>query len=506
MLKRLWPFGRRHARCTGNPWDLMRPLLEWSTTDPFTIGDSVCGTLILGRTGSGKTSGTGALMGRSMLAAGYGGLVLTAKADERRLWERYCAETNRLDDLVIFGPLEQPARFNFLDFELNRSGEGAGLTENVCRLLSSVAETTGRASGGGGGGGGGGMEDGSFWQQALRQMQRNAIDLCSLAWQRVSVPDLYRLVTSAPSSLEEVQSDGWRQRSWCFESLRAADQRAKTRMQERDLEVVASYWLQEFPALSPKTRSVIVSSFTAMSDVLNRGLLRDLLCSETTITPDAVLEGKVILLDLPLKEFGEVGLMAQTILKHCFQRALERRDVTRHPRPVFLWADEAQHFITSEDAMFQTTCRSARVATVLLSQNISNFYAALGGEAKGKAQADSLFANLSTKVLHASDDPITNEWASSLIGRSKQLMLSGGTSHKQPAHGISAWLGEEDDHQLSSSFSEQYQFELQPTEFLHLRTGGPLHQRMVDAIVVRSGLPFRATGRMWCPASVRQRP
>jgi len=162
--------------------------------------------------------------------------------------------------------------------------------------------------------------------------------------------------------------------------------------------------------------------------------------------------------------------------------------------------------------MFQTTCRSARIATVLLSQNISNFYSALGGESAGKSQADSLLANLATKIFHASDDPVTNEWAASLIGRTKQLMLSGGTTQREHGPGFintvlrdAGWPGA-DAPQHSSSFSEQYQFELQPTEFLRLRTGGPLHQRWVDAIVVRSGLPFRTTGRMWCPVTFTQPP
>ncbi len=55
---------------------------------------------------------------------------------------------------------------------------------------------------------------------------------------------------------------------------------------------------------------------------------------------------------------------------------------------------------TAYDMQFQTTCRSSRVATVYLTQNISNMYAALGGSDQGENQANSLFANLNTKIFH----------------------------------------------------------------------------------------------------------
>ena len=55
-----------------------------------------------------------------------------------------------------------------------------------------------------------------------------------------------------------------------------------------DFEIVTDYFLMEFSSLSDKTRSVIVSTFTSMVDVLNRGLLRELFCTDTNITPAAI--------------------------------------------------------------------------------------------------------------------------------------------------------------------------------------------------------------------------
>lgn len=489
-------FGRRR---TGNAaaWDLGTTLLRWSEHDVWTIRDAVEGTCILGSTGSGKTTGSGAAIARAMLDAGFGGLVLTVKKDERAVWESYCRQAGREKDLVVFSP-SQPWRFNFLDDELRRSGEGAGLTENVVGLFSTVLEIAGRNASGGGG-----REDEGYWKRSSRQLIRNIVDLQSLATGRLSVPDLYRLVVSMPTSPEQVRSESWRAESLCFALLRAADRRPKTAVQRADLEVVTDYMLLEYPALSDKTRSVIVSTFTSMIDILNRGILRTLFSSETNLTPQAVEEGRIVLMDLPVKEFAETGQFAQVLWKHAFQRAIERRDVERNARPVFLWADEAQHFVTSYDFMFQTTCRAARVATVLLSQNVSTFEAALGGNEKGKAETASLLGNLNTKLFHGQSDPATNQWAATLLGRTLQSFANGSNSYGQEEW-IASALGIGQTGQTSAGFSETYEFEVQPSVFSGLRTGGPDNNRCVEAILFQNGRRFKATGRSWMPVTFKQ--
>jgi hypothetical protein len=138
----------------------------------------------------------------------------------------------------------------------------------------------------------------AYWKFSLSQLQRNTIDLCVLATGTVSVPDLYAIVTSIAHSLEEVKSEQWRSRSRCFKYLNMADQRAKTSRQQHDFGLVADYFPLEMPALSEKTRSVIVSSFTSMVDLLNRGVLRELFCNGTNIDPTATENGKIIVVNL----------------------------------------------------------------------------------------------------------------------------------------------------------------------------------------------------------------
>ena len=152
---------------------------------------------------------------------------------------------------------------------------------------------------------------------------------------------------------------------------------------------------------------------------------------------------------------------------------------------------------------FLTTCRASRVATVLLSQNVSNFYAALGGSETGKAEADSIFGNLVTKIFHCNGDPVTNEWAATLIGRTRQFFVNANNSY-QAGDWLGAVSGLGRGPQTSAGVSESYEFEVQPSVFTTLRTGGREHRGNVDAIVVQSGTTFADTGRPWRLSTFRQ--
>ena len=477
-------------------WPLGLELLRWTRDEPFTLDDACKGVQVWGMTGSGKSSGSGRALARAFLRQRLGGLVLCAKPGEADSWREYARSTGRERDLVVFPP-SAPWRFNFLDGEVNRPGAGAGLTENVLQLFLTVAEIAGR-----GAGGGGGREDEGYWKRSLAQLLRNAIDLVVMATGTVSVPDLYRVVVSAPTGFDQVGAAAWQDKSACWQYLRRADAAPKPGYREHDFGVVADYFLVEFPGLSDKTRSIIVSTFTSMIDVLNRGVLRELFGTTTTITPDHCLAGAVVVVDLPVKEFAEVGQFAAVIWKYLFQRAVERRDTRPNPRPVFLFADEAHLFTTAFDAAFQTTARSSRCCTVYLTQNLNNYLAAYKGEA-GRADARSLLGNLTTHVVHALADSDTAQFVAELIGRRRQLFMNGSTCH-EAYHPVDDAFGRRPGQQ-SGGFSESVEFDLQPAELFRMKTGGPANGFAVEALVWRGGSPFPSTRRSYLWTAFDQR-
>lgn len=415
-------FGRRNTanvgekRGTNAEVICLIPSAESDIRVPWTVGDACQGVQIFGGTGSGKTTGSGRHLALGMLApasqkaaATFGGLVLTAKPDERETWEAYARETGRTADLMVVRP-GGPFRCNFLNYEFEAQEQTGALTQSLVNLFSLAV--------------GAGEERRSssepYWDDTFRQLLTNAIDLVAMAKRKVSLRDIIEVILTAPQSHSDSHSKSW-QDSFCWKCMEEAQERERDPARREDLRQTIDYWLLDFAGLANRTRSVVVTSFTSKATALLRSPLRELFCSEEpdTVKPEHSHAGKIIILDLPVKEFGEAGRFAQILFKTVWQRSTERRVQKLNPasnefdpnqRPVFLWADESQYFVTAHDMLFQQTARSARAATVYLTQNISNYYAALGS-GHGNSATDSLLGNLQTKIFHANGDPATNEWA-----------------------------------------------------------------------------------------------
>ena len=372
---------------------------------------------------------------------------------------------------VIFSP-ESPHRFNFLEYEFSRPD--GGLTENVAQLFAKALEM---AEGGRAGGG----ED-SFWRRAQLQMLRNAIDYLGVIPGAVTLPNIYKLIISAPIVPDELNSDEWKAGSYLWQHGQASDAMfdSLSERQQRDFHLSCDYWLKEFSNMDGRTRANIVSGFTSMADGLLRGLIYELFCTTTTIKPEWTQDGAIIVLDLPTKRFGQVGTVAQGIFKYLWQQATERRQAGPSTRPVFLWADESQFFVNQYDMDFQTTARSSKACTVYLSQNISNYYAKMGGE-HSKSTVDSLLGNFQTKIFHTNGDAVTNRWAAEQIGRSLKGRGSySGGSGEQPG---------------SASFTEELMYNVEPSKFLTLRNGGLRNGLKVGAYIFKAGKRWASSGQ-----------
>ncbi len=458
-----------------------RPENFWCLNDAFQ------GVQVFGGTGSGKSTGSGQAIARAFLEANLGGLVLTAKTDELSTWQNYARATGRETDLLI---VDESAkyRFNFLSYELKRKGSGAGHTENLVNLFASVLEAAERKHGQGG--------NDSYWQRTLKQLLRNAIDLAVIAADDLDLPSLYRIITSAPRSAAEAIDLKWQAESACYALIEVAAGNAKAKNREADFELTRDYWLKEFPNLAAETRSVIVSTFTSMADCFLRGMLRNLFCADTNFGPEDTFDGKIIVLNLPVKEYNELGQFAQVLFKFIWQRAVERRicpDIDREKaeatiRPVFLWADESQFFVTAYDALFQGTARSSRACTVYLTQNLPSYFAAFSGP-NSRSEAEAFIGNLQTKIFGANGDPTTNNWAADSIGRTRQMQYYGGLSEAS-ARGFGQGGGSNQ----SAGGSQVVEYLVQPQEFTMLRTGGAECDMMVEGIIFQGGRRWVVNG------------
>jgi hypothetical protein len=449
--------------------------------DPYCVGDSYKHCFVTGASGSGKTSGSLATLFRAYLRTGYGGLVLCAKPDERALWERYCRQTGRLDDLVVVAPEAGiPWRFNFLDYELRRKGRGAGSVTNIVELFSTIMDiiennTKEKIS-----------ED--FWDRTALDLVRYAVIVLSVCEVTLSVENIKRFIASAPQK-GEGQDPDWQALSYAGQRLQEAYRNARTPRQQADLKASYDYFMNDLAMLNDRTRSSIEITFSSIASKFLVGDVREMLCTSTTLVPDALWHGKIVVLDMPIDYFNKEGLLIQGIIKYCFQKALLRRSLDEHPRPVFIACDEYHNFLSSFDYRFLSEARSHGVSMVMATQNISNVYSILGAGARD--QANSLLGNAALKVIHANTDNVTNLWASEVIGQEWMKMRSVGLKQNEPGG-------------TGITVSDQIHNRRLPSDFMTLKSGGAPDWE-VEAYIVQTGRGlFSSTKNVFHKAVFRQ--
>lgn len=479
MPSRMWLGGKKLPEF--HPQTLLR---DWGDGDGFRISDALTGVCVFGATGSGKTSGPAKHLAYGYLAAGFGGLVLCAKKEERRQWEQWATETKRHKDLVIVDGAGS-SRFNFLEWEASRPEEGGGLTINIVSILDEIAGAIASS-----GATEGGQGDNKFWDDALHHLNTNLVDLPLFANLQVSLPLMRSIVTTAPQNLDQLNDPDWQQTSTCAAIIKEADREtSKARPEVRaDFEECRNYWMKEYPQLSEKTRSVINLSFSMLARPLVTRPLRQLFSSDTNIKPEDTFGGKIIIVDLPVQEYRLAGRIANLAWKYCFQVAVLRR--TPPPkrdsflRPVFLWADEAQNFVTKFDAEYQAVARSAGGCTVFLTQNRESYRRVLGNT----DAVDSLLGNLQAKFF-CQNSGETNEWASKLLGERWMNITSTNAGQSRTEGGRQIMDG--GSHSAGVSRSEQRRSYVEPSFFTMLKRGGSLHENQVEAIVYNGGRLFK---------------
>ncbi|MCW5921440.1 MAG: TraM recognition domain-containing protein [Saprospiraceae bacterium] len=475
--------------------------------DVWTVDDAMKGVSILGGTGSGKTSASGRALALKYLEEGWGGVVLCAKTDEAELWKKYCEEKGRTNDLIVFekGAAHKEGAFagqlmvfNPIDYELKRPGEGAGETQNITNIFMNIYRMGNRVAGEGEGGG----KEERFWDMALKRCLNRVIELLKLADKPLSFKNMVQVLSSCANVNSEIfaqeiaserSAESQDDENFCLKCLIDAYQKVQRKFEddavdavetESAFEMVYRYFTSDFNALGDKTRSTVTESFMGLAEPFLAGLLSKHFAGETNVFPEWSFDDdprkgrpeskKIFILNFSVKEFLDMGIIAQCVFKLMFQQAAERRDVGKHPIPVFLWADEVQLFVNPYDQIFLTTARSKRVATVFLTQNISNYLAVMGAGMESKAKVDSLLGNLSTKIFHANMDAETNEYASRLIGNA---LLPAGSESRQ----ISKFRPD-DNRSVGEAMVIQPQ--VFPREFTVLKSGGKENDFKVEAIML----------------------
>jgi Type IV secretion-system coupling protein DNA-binding domain len=517
-------------------FDITAPLLKFMG-ESWTIGDACEGVQIFGGTGSGKTSGSGQSLAKCYLYNGFGGLILTVKSGDREMWEEYAQSINREVKLVVVNETTG-YRFNFLDYLVKEGYSTVNIAhtflsvmqkinagdywqnameqmiKNVINLLI-VAD--------------GEVSIAKMYKAILNAPrsieEANAIfnnqaidpdnskeskyfkDLVFRALENyekhIETIEKVEAVSSNNETNEDIEIDEAVeieiQNEQIMEPDEVFDSNGDTIENEMEFddklksvpnrynhfkefdELTLTYWQTEFPNMASKPRSSIISMFTSLADNLLRGELRQIMScepSEANFRPEDTFKGKVIVLDLSIKKFRETGKMAQIIFKTIFQMAVERKrehvlDKSKM-RPVFLWIDEAQFFLTSSDVLFQTTARSSKICSVYLTQNLSNYLAFVNSD-REEATVNSFLSVLQTKFFHCQSDIRTNDYFTSLIGKTYQ-----------PHHSTTTGYQDGRDYTTTTK-SHTLDYQVLPWQLDQLAKGGPNNKYVVEAYLYQSG-------------------
>jgi len=472
----------------GMEWEDSAPLLNFgdpdSDEDLWRIKDASEGLLIFGGVGSGKTSGSGSTVAQAFLRAGYGGLILTAKPDEAARWLRLCEQTGRAADCIHVTPTSGH-QLNFLQYESQRPGQRVSITDDLIALFRCLIETMAHD----GKNSQGSRED--FWNNATDEVMRNLFDVFELSGEPLAIESLLRFLSLATTEAEKPLASV----EYVSDLISRAQHRAEggTLDDKRIFRRVFQYWTRDFAKLYAPTRSGIQANFSGMASILTGRGIYELVCAGTTLTPEMILSGKIVILDFPLKGNIKSGIMVQAAWKLLFQQAVERRVDKGKPgaRPVFLWEDEGHLFFSHNDVNFQPIARDCRAAHVILSQNLHNFLH-LGHNPHA---VYAVFAAMNTYIFHTNGDFETNSWASQRLGEERKSKLrSSGLFRDLPADEISFFKPNRPGEMKSVggfSFTEEKERAIPPEDFGKLKKGG---DGTCQAIILWLSHQFAANG------------
>lgn len=449
----------------------------------FTLGDATVHVLVVGSSGSGKTSAALRLYLRAYLRHGMGGLVICTKADDRDMLLRWLEETGRMDDVCVFAVGQM--RFDILQYLIRHPNPAVRNITNIIETLEKMMmPLLWNAQGG--------SSDEEFWKIQRRILLTHLLVLARHSGEPVTFDLLASILKTAPQDPEMADTPEVWSNTAFGRCLRQATTRTAGQREAKEVQKAAAYFLTEYPFFPDKTRGCVVMTVLGLFSCFQDPMVEDL-TSALDFTPEEALEGRVLIVDLP---DNLVGRMLALGVKHLFQKAAMRRSTGPDDAtmiPAFFCVDEFQQWITPDDAGFLAKARSSRICCLCLTQNIPGVIAAVGGPTP-RESVDALCGNFSTKTFLNNTDPTTTDWMSQMIGKAMKFNVS-----TQNQTRTTFW-GKPQFH-----ISQQRELEINPEDFMLLRCGGPRNDYEVDAIVLLGAKAVPVLGRPWCKVVFRQR-
>ena len=479
------------------------PVLKLSDKkeDWITTRDLIRHTLVFGSTGSGKTSGYGKIQLYNMLKAGFGGIVMTAKADEADYVKTLAKRAGRGAEDIIDFKLDGEYIFNFLDYTF-KQGQARGKKTyiqdlvHLFKVITSLYSNTNNQD----------SKD-SYWIHALDQLLGNSLRTLIYAGAELSLVEIHSFISTLPMNQEQWDDTAWQEKSLAFKRIAQAEKWITKTESKADVDAIEQskinswktltklYWEHNFMILDPKTKATIIQMFTGMAEQLMSEGVREVFAEgDTNITPEDTFKGKVIILNIPYLDNQESARLCQVVFKYCWQKAVEKRGKTTDAdRPVFLYADEAHYFTTVNDPAFLSTARSSKACVCYLTQNLNGLGQFLG---HNQMNLEAFIDNFQIFVFHANSSHKTNAFASRLIGKiemKKKTMSSSDSTHSDGTI-------QRRNSGHSESIRNEWDYQLHPIQFSQLAEGSARYDTKVECIIYMTGKKLWSNGLnyKWC--------
>ncbi|WP_370334481.1 TraM recognition domain-containing protein [Parvularcula marina] len=478
------------------------------------------GMIILGDTGSGKTSTAIALAIRVVCGAPHfgGGCFIATKPGDKDAYLSILKKIGREHDVIVVGP-DGPG-INLADYILHRP-EGGGIRDMLVTLeqLAQVAQRFRGAH----------SQGDIFWSVQGGEVHRHALELMQAATGRWSIPLLAQIIREAPGpdTTAEQLAD-----SVVSKHLYKAVTDPAIPLPEYDLLRIRSYFQTTLGKMDHRTRSgVLASAMLPLFELLS-GPLHKAFSSTTEIVPDlAWTANRILLIDWPIKTYGATGALASAIWKLLFMRAVEARCTRTYPNTVLLLNDECHLTMLGQgiENDFQSTARSARCVSCMATQNINAIISSIDG-ANAREAAFNWLGNLKNRFILSSSCPDTADYIGRMVGKSLQTRRSGGrnwgfVTNQGNSSGVSGSVTHSSSgssyttgHSWSSNrgfstsaggnagWSQVVEDIIRPGTFgRNFRTGGPDNNFKVDGLLFRPSYRFRETGANFTLFTMDQR-
>jgi type IV secretory pathway TraG/TraD family ATPase VirD4 len=331
-----------------------------------------------------------------------GGLIFDIKGDFQKAVMKFSAQTQRT--VTTIGP-----GFEKMNLLASLTPEVAASFLKSAFLLSNKSHNDG------------------FWIDTAAELCRNALGVLSFLPAHYSLQGLYRYLFNEEDRL-------------------AIDRELNTilpSLDEKRSHLMDAYWQYQeriFDSFDSKVKAGVYATIAQVLSPFNHPELVEAFCSmnKSHVPMEAVLDGAVYLVSLPLSVWGLGGKVVYNLIKLRFYNVMQQRSTQptwNQERPVFFMCDEFQEIVSASkdglsDLNFWDKSRSSKTIGVISAQAISSFYASIGD----RDITHALLQNFRQKICFKTEDTSTLHYFHNLADKVETVRKSYSESSSSQSH------------------------------------------------------------------------